>query len=180
MSADGRGLCFRKRKNSSSWVIRRTRNKVASFTTIGRFPEVSLAEAQDILEKFGVNPVHDKTVADLLHDWFDQNEKFWKRPGQMEGYIRRLTADDPHLVAMNIHAVDLMVVRKSLKKYAHNAGNVAVNRLMEILKQVFEHAVQDRRQPVAEHIDQYRQRSLCRRHGWRWTDAAVRCQLKMN
>ncbi len=60
----------------------------------------------------------------------------------MEGYIRRLTADDPHIVAMNIHAVDLMIVRKSLKKYSRTHGHVAANRLMEIIKQVFKHAVQ--------------------------------------
>ena len=60
----------------------------------------------------------------------------------MEGYIRRLTANEPCLVAMNIHTVDLVTVRNSLKKYASDHGNVAANRLMEILKQVFRHAVQ--------------------------------------
>ena len=142
MSADGGGLYFRKRKNSASWVIRRTRNKVASFATIGRFPEMSLAGARRELGKFGTQSVENLTVANLLHDWFDQNERLWKRPEQMEGYIRRLTADDPHIVAMNIHIVDLLIVRKSLKKYAGHHGNIAVNRLMEILKQVFKHAVQ--------------------------------------
>ena len=142
MSSDGGGLYFRKRKNSASWVIRRTRNKVASFATIGRFPEMSLAAARKELDKFGNQSADNSTVADLLSDWFDQNEKLWRRPEQMEGYIRRLTANDPHIVAMNIHVVDLMIVRKSLKKYARNHGNVAANRLMEILKQVFKHAVQ--------------------------------------
>ena len=111
MSADGGGLYFRKRKNSASWVIRRTRNKVASFATIGRFPDLSLAAARKELDKFGNQSAENLTVADLLDDWFDQNEKLWKRPEQMEGYIRRLTADDPHIVAMNIHAVELMIVR---------------------------------------------------------------------
>ena len=142
MSSDGGGLYFRKRKNSSSWVIRRTRNKIASFVTIGRFPEMSLAAARKELDKFGNHSAENMTVADLLDDWYEQNEKAWKRPKQMEGYIRRLTVDDPHLVAMNIHSVELMIVRQSLKKYARNHGNVAANRLMEILKQVFRHAVQ--------------------------------------
>ena len=142
MSADGGGLYFRKRKNSASWVIRRTRNKVASFATIGRFPEMSLAAARRELGKFGTQSVENLTVANLLDDWFDQNESVWKRPEQMEGYIRRLTADDPHLVAMNIHVVDLLIVRKTLKNYARDHGNIAANRLMEILKQVFKHAVQ--------------------------------------
>ncbi|MDZ7643341.1 MAG: tyrosine-type recombinase/integrase [Woeseiaceae bacterium] len=62
--------------------------------------------------------IEDKTVADLLQDWFDQNCRVWRRPEQMDGYIRRLTADDPHLVAMNIHLVDLVTVRRSLKKCA--------------------------------------------------------------
>jgi integrase len=142
MSADGGGLYFRKRENSSSWVIRRTQNKVSSFTTIGRFPDLSLAAARKELEKFGDNSADSKIVADLLNDWFDQNRTIWRRPEQMAGYIRRLTKDDPHLVAMNIHSVDLMIVRKSLKNYADSHGNVAANRLMEILKQVFKHAVQ--------------------------------------
>ena len=111
MSSDGGGLYFRKRKNSASWVIRRTRNKVASFATIGRFPDLSLAAARKELDKFGNQSAENHTVADLLDDWFDQNEILWKRREQMEGYIRRLTADDPHIVAMNIHAVDLMIVR---------------------------------------------------------------------
>ena len=142
MFSDGGGLYFRKRKNSASWVIRRTQNKIASFVTIGRFPEMSLAEARIQLHKFGNRSAENLTVSNLLDDWFDQNEKIWKRPKQMEGYIRRLTADDPHVVAMNIHVVDLMIVRKSLKRYARNHGDVAANRLMEILKQVFKHAVQ--------------------------------------
>ena len=142
MSADGGGLYFRKRKNSASWVIRRTRNKVASFATIGRFPEMSLAAARKELDKFGNHSAENLTVAKLLDDWFDQNERVWKRPEQMEGYIRRLTADDPHIVAMNIHVVDLLIVRKTLKNYARDHGNIAANRLMEILKQVFKHAVQ--------------------------------------
>jgi len=142
LTADGGGLYLRKRTRSVSWVIRRMKNGVASFTTIGRYPEVSLAEARRMLKKFGVDAIEDKTVADLLQDWFDQNCGVWRRPEQMEGYIRRLTADDPHLVAMNIHLVDLVTVRRSLKKYARKHGNVAANRLMEILKQVFKHAVQ--------------------------------------
>ncbi len=142
MSSDGGGLYFRKRKNSASWVIRRTRNKVASFTTIGRYPDMTLAAARQVLHKYSDTSAENMTVADLLSDWYDQNEKIWRRPMQMAGYIRRLTADDPHLVAKNIHLVDLMCVRKSLKNYAHNHGNIAANRLMEILKNVFKHAVQ--------------------------------------
>ncbi len=103
---------------------------------------MSLAAARKELDKFGNQSAENLTVGHLLDDWFDQNEKMWKRPKQMEGYIRRLTADDPHIVAMNIHVVDLMIVRRSLKNYAGNHGNVAANRLMEILKQVFKHAVQ--------------------------------------
>ena len=105
---------------------------------------MSLAAARKELDMFGNQSAENLTVADLLSDWFDQNEKLWRRSKQMEGYIRRLTADDPHIVAMNIHVVDLMIVRKSLKRYARNHGNVAANRLMEILKQVFKHAVQVR------------------------------------
>jgi integrase len=142
MSSDGGGLYFRKRKNSASWVIRRTRNKVSTFTTIGRYPEVSLAAARGMLSKFESNPVADKTVADLLDDWYEQNRTAWRRPEQMAGYIRRLTDDDRQLVSRNIHLVDLAQVRGSLKTYAKKHGNVAANRLMEILKQVFRHAVQ--------------------------------------
>ena len=82
MSSDGGGLYFRKRKTSSSWVIRRTRNKIASFTTIGRFPVISHAAARKELDKFGSDSADDKTVADLLNDWFDQNESIWKRREQ--------------------------------------------------------------------------------------------------
>ena len=53
MSADGGGLYFRKRKNSASWVLRRTSNKIATFTTIGRYPEVGLAEARRLMAKLG-------------------------------------------------------------------------------------------------------------------------------
>jgi len=142
MSADGGGLYFRKRKNSASWVFRRTRHKKSSFTTIAVYPEVGLAGARKLLRRFESESIEDKTVADLLQDWYEQNEPFWRRPKQMEGYIRRLTNDDPRLVASNIHRVDLITVRNSLKKYARKHGNIAANRLMEVLKQVFRHAVQ--------------------------------------
>jgi len=142
MSADGGGLYFRKRKNSASWVIRRTRHKKTSFTTIGKYPEVSLADARELLRRFESESIEDKTVADLLQDWYEQNESYWRRPAQMAGYIRRLTADDPKLVASNIHSVDLVTVRNTLKVYARDHGRVAANRLMEVLKQVFRHAVQ--------------------------------------
>ena len=60
----------------------------------------------------------------------------------MAGYVRRIAEDDPRLVASRIQTVDLIRVRRSLKNYARKHGNVAANRLMEILKQVFRHAVQ--------------------------------------
>ncbi|MDH3532662.1 MAG: tyrosine-type recombinase/integrase [Gammaproteobacteria bacterium] len=142
VTADGGGLYFRKRTNSASWVIRRARNKVASYTTIGRYPEMSLAEARKFLDRFGTDSIDNKTVADLLQDWFDKHRASWRRPEQMAGYIRRLTEDDPRLANMNIHVVDLLTVRRSLKSYAKRHGSVAANRLMEILKQVFKHAVQ--------------------------------------
>jgi integrase len=142
MTSDGGGLYFRKRKNSASWIIRRTRNKVAGFTTIGRYPDMSLAAARKALEQFGDHSAENMTVEELLGDWYDQNERSWRRPKQMEGYVRRLTEDDPHLVATNIHLVTLLTVRKSLKVYAKKHGNVAANRLMEILKNVFKHGVQ--------------------------------------
>ena len=66
MSAGGGGLYFRKRKNSASWVIRRTRNKVASCKTIGRYPVTCLAEARSKLAKFGSGVLLDKTVGDFL------------------------------------------------------------------------------------------------------------------
>ena len=88
MSSDGGGLYFRKRKNSASWVIRRTRNKVASFTTIGRYPDMTLAAARQVLHKFSDTSAENMTVADLLSDWYDQNEKIWKRPMQMAGYMK--------------------------------------------------------------------------------------------
>lgn len=142
MSSDGGGLYFRNRKNSASWVIRRTRHKKSTYTTVAHYPEVSLAGARELLRRFESESIEDKTVADLLQDWYEQNEPFWRRPEQMEGYIRRLTSDDPRLVASNIHRVDLVTVRNSLKNYARNHGNVGANRLMEVLKQVFRHAVQ--------------------------------------
>ncbi len=142
MSADGGGLYFRKRKNSASWVIRRSRNKVASFKTIARYPDLSLSEARQVLKRFATHSIEDKTVADILDDWYDQNRTVWRRPEQMEGYIRRLSDHDPQLVAADIRRVDLVTVRDSLKAYAQSHGNTAANRLMEILKQVFRHAVQ--------------------------------------
>ena len=95
-----------------------------------------------MLRQFQSNSIDDLTVADLLQDWYEQNERVWRRPEQMEGYIRRLTKQDPLLVASKIQVVDLLTIRKMLKKYAGSHGNVAANRLMEILKQVFRHAVQ--------------------------------------
>ena len=125
-SADGGGLYFRKRKNSASWVIRRTRNKVASFATIGRFPEMNLAEARRELRKFGSQSVENLTVADLLDDWFAQNERLWKRPEQMEGYIRRLTADDPHIVAKNIHSGAVLAQDVEWKDSIFTAGSSVI------------------------------------------------------
>lgn len=153
LSADGGGLYFRKRKSSASWIFRRTRNKVATYTTIGRYPEISLAEARRQLARIVSDSTTDMTLADLLDDWFDQNCSVWRRPEQMAGYIRRISADDPQLVATSIHFVDLMRVRKSLKRYSDRRGRIAANRLMEILKQVFRHAVQVgylRYSPIAE------------------------------
>lgn len=65
MTSDGGGLYFRKRKNSASWIIRRTRNKVAGFTTIGRYPDMSLAAARKALEQFGDHSAENMTVKEL-------------------------------------------------------------------------------------------------------------------
>lgn len=142
MLADGGGLYFRKRKHSASWVLRRTQESITSSMTIARYPETNLADARKLARRFQSTSTNDLTLADLLDDWYAQNELVWRRPEQMKGYIRRLTDLDPRLVASKIQAVDLVTVRKTLKQYSAKRGNIAANRLMEILKQVFRHAVQ--------------------------------------
>lgn len=132
----------RKGDGTASWVIRRTKNGVASFETLSnRYPDLSLSAARDELRKFGNGGADGTSFAELFEEWFDHKEREWRRPEQMRGYIRRLAAEDPHLMATNIKSIDLMTVRKSLKRYAKNHGNVAANRLTNIIKQNFDHAV---------------------------------------
>ncbi len=123
MLADGGGLYFRKRKHSASWVLRRTQANVTSSVTIARFPETNLSDARKLARSFQSTSTDELTVADLLQDWYDQNERIWRRPEQMEGYVRRLTKQDPLLVASKIQAVDLsMPLGSVLQRFEETAA----------------------------------------------------------
>lgn len=140
-NADGttNNLYIRIRASGSKvWHVRRMKDGALLNVRIGKWPGMGLKDARtrarDVLEGAVDTEASLKAVA---NEWFKVRiEKRYKRPKPIRLYLDRIPAS---LLTRPIHEIERIDVSRTLQHYAKTRGPVAANRLLAILKQIFEY-----------------------------------------
>lgn len=139
--ADGGGLYLRIRTTGvKSWVVRRKRHGRTEVVTLGRYPGLTIAEAREKAAALDGHAPGRLTFGELLDEWYaDQIEPRYRRPRQVRQYLDRVA---PALRAQKLRDVGRADLRAFLKRYARERGPIGANRLLAILKQACDYAVE--------------------------------------
>ncbi len=139
--ADGGGLYLRIRSSGvKSWVVRRKRHGRTEVVTLGRYPGLTLSEAREKTRALDGHAPGRMTFGELLDEWYaDQIEPRYRRPRQVRQYVDRVA---PALRAKKLREIGRADLRAFLKLYARERGPVGANRLLAILKQACDYAVE--------------------------------------
>lgn len=158
--ADGGGLYFVVPTATSGkpgrpyWMLRYTQNKKRKEMTLGRYPELSLAEARKdaavkmALVKEGQNPLALKkkaseedihTVDDLFEDWQAVNRKRLKHHRIPERVYRKDIA--PHIGELNLDQVTARDIRRVIIAINDSGRPTISNDALMYCKQLFNHGI---------------------------------------
>lgn len=141
--ADGNGLYVRVAKSGSkTFVYKDQRGGKTSWRTLGRYPELSLLEArQKAIEiKQGQPQLSQLTVRQVADAFYKHLEKEYRSPEQV---VRRLEADIlPKIGKKPIDRIERAEVTGLLQKIVDRGSNVAANRTLADVKNLFDYAVQ--------------------------------------
>ncbi|REL31048.1 tyrosine-type recombinase/integrase [Thalassotalea euphylliae] len=151
----GNGLYLRIANNSIGyWVIRYTINKKRREVTVGKYPDLSLADAKFEAARIkvdvsnGIDPIAEKkrneapqfnTVDDLAEDWLKECEKRLKHPN----IPRRVYTKDiaPTIGELGIDQVTPSDIRAIINKIAESNRPTIANDCLMYCKQLFRHAI---------------------------------------
>ena len=152
----GNGLYFRvSDEGSGFWIVRYTANGKRREITLGKYPELSLANATVDTAKLkidvrsGIDPLAEKkrpdnvkikTLNDLAADWLKNDiEKRLKHPG----IPRRVYEKDlaPLFGEISLSRVSPMDVRAAIEKIATSGRPTIANDALGYCKQLFRHGI---------------------------------------
>lgn len=158
--ADGGGLYFVVPASTSGkpgnayWMLRYSVNKKRSEMTIGKYVDMSLAEARAkaaskmVQVREGQNPLALKkraneqelvTVDDLFEDWQKTNEKRLKHPG----IPARIYQKDirPHIGDLNLEQITARDIRRVITSINDSGRPTISNDALMYCKQLFNHGI---------------------------------------
>lgn len=154
--AAGNGLYFRvSNEGSGFWVIRYTVNGKRREITLGKYPNLSLANAAAETAKMkaeikqGIDPLAEKrrpdgikiqTVNDLASDWLKNDiEKRLKHPQ----IPRRIFENDlaPHFGELSLERVSPLDIRQAIESINLSGRPSIANDALGYCKQLFRHAI---------------------------------------
>ncbi|MFC1502940.1 tyrosine-type recombinase/integrase [Pseudomonadota bacterium] len=153
--ADGEGLYFVVPKAGRPyWMLRYTANKKRKEMTLGKYSDLSLADARaevaikmkqhregldPLLAKQRAEQVSIKTVNDLFNDWHQGNVKRLKHPKIPERIYRKDIA--PHIGSYNLDSVSARDIRTVLNAIAASNRPSIANDALMYCKQLFNHGI---------------------------------------
>ncbi|RZF88117.1 site-specific integrase [Pseudoalteromonas sp. CO325X] len=153
--AIGNGLYLRiANQNIGYWVVRYTINKKRREITIGKYPDLSLADAKFNASEIkrevsnGIDPIAEKkrnktpefnTVDDLAEDWLKECAKRLKHPN----IPRRVYTKDiaPTIGELGIDQVNPRDIRAIINNIAESNRPTIANDCLMYCKQLFRHAI---------------------------------------
>lgn len=151
----GNGLFLRISKEGAGfWVVRYTVNKKRREISIGKYPELSLADANvsalqiKVDAKKGIDPQAEKkrgdkhqhhTVDELAHDWLSELEKRLKHPNIPRRVYKKEIA--PVIGELAIKQVTPIDIREIINRIANSNRPTIANDCLMYCKQLFRHAI---------------------------------------
>jgi integrase len=135
------GLYVNIRKNSRTYLIRKTINGKKHVITLGPTKDISLKEARLQAAQYAlVNDVSKVTVSKLIEqyrkDVVDPNSKV---PGQVYGYLNHIDECFGNKKAIDVERFDLV---NFIKEYSSDRGARSADRVRSYLKQLFSYGVE--------------------------------------
>jgi integrase len=152
--ADGNGLYIRVRGTGSdvsrTWQVRRRQGAGTSITTLGNYPELSVAEARFKAAELRVKrKLRNDTVEELAKQWLAERiDHTHRKADQVRGYVNR--AIIPLLGARRVRTIEpsdiagvIRVYRDRVAKSARGrtGGRPAARALLAVFKGLFGYAV---------------------------------------
>ncbi|WP_252733631.1 site-specific integrase [Pseudoalteromonas sp. C2R02] len=153
--AVGNGLYFRvTTEGSGFWVVRYAIHKKRREITIGKYPDISLADANyqtakikidvkneidPLAERKRVDSIEFKTVDDLAEDWLKDCDKRLKHPN----IPRRVYQKDlsPFMGDLTLDQVTPRDIRSIINRIADSNRPTIANDALMYCKQLFRHAI---------------------------------------
>jgi integrase len=124
---------------SKTWLHRTRTDGKWQVVTLGKHPDMSLAQARERVARMGDIPAAGTTFGDLLAEWMAHHvEPNYKRTGNVETYVARGTEALGTRRLVTLTTSDLVAV---LKRYA-KAAPVSANRMLATWKQALDYAIQ--------------------------------------
>lgn len=135
------GLYVNIRKNSKTYLIRKTINRKKHVITLGLTKDISLKEARLQAAQYAlVNDVSKAAVSKLIEQYRkDVVDPSSKVPKQVYGYLNHIDERFGHKKVIDIERFDLV---EFIKEYSRDRGARSADRVRSYLKQLFSYGVE--------------------------------------
>lgn len=139
--SDGQGLYINLRKNSKTWIVRKSHSGKTHIITLGKWPALSCKQARLEARRYAdesdiSNAIVKKLIAEYKRDVVYPDSKV---PKQVEGYLNHIESVFGPTKVMGIKRAQLV---HFIKQYSYERGTRSADRLRSYLKQLFAYGVE--------------------------------------
>lgn len=139
--SDGQGLYINLRKNSKTWIIRKSQSGKTHIITLGKWPTLSCKQARlDARRYADESDISNVTVSKLIGEYKkDVVYPDSKVPKQVEGYLNHI---DNVFGKFKVIAIKRAQLVYFIKQYGDERGARSADRIRSYLKQLFAYGVE--------------------------------------
>jgi hypothetical protein len=129
------------RRNSKTWIFRKSHSGKTRILTLGKWPALSCKQARIEAGKYSdQSDLSSKTVSDLIAEYkTDVVNPDSKVPKQVYFYLGRIEIEFGRLHVITIKRLQLV---QFIKRFSHERGTRTADRLRSYLRQVFAYGVE--------------------------------------
>jgi integrase len=139
--SDGQGLYMNLRKNSKTWIVRKSHSGKTHIITLGKWPALSCKQARlDARRYADESDISNVTVNKLIGE-YKKDVVFpdSKVPKQVEGYLNHI---DNVFGTFKVIAIKRAQLVYFIKQYGDERGARSADRIRSYLKQLFAYGVE--------------------------------------
>lgn len=139
--SDGQGLYMNLRKNSKTWIVRKSHSGKTHIITLGKWPSLSCKQARlDARRYADESDISNATVNKLVREYKkDVVYPDSKVPKQVEGYLNHI---DNGFGTLKVIAIKRAQLVWFIKQYGNERGARSADRMRSYLKQLFAYGVE--------------------------------------